>query len=410
MRQEGFKSGPGRWPAILAILTAAAAVLAAAGCSDDSENPAGPSGGNECGEILAVTTDYATGSLAVVSGDSTADVAKDVAAVHADAVARVHDGLVWIVNRLGADNIQVLDPAAGFSTIRQFSTGAGTNPRDIAFGEAADRAYVSRALSASLLEIDPRSGAHVREIALDVYADADRIPDMDRLLYVAPRIYVALQRIDFGGGTYLPVAPSMIAVYDTEADSLVDFDPALAGSQAILLQGLNPTAPMIWNARRGEILVPESGVYGVNDAGIERVDPVAGRSLGWMLREEALGGDLIDFVLSEANGGTVGIEGSERGFATASFPTATGFGTRLVAFDPSTGAVTDTLYSSDAYDLADLVLSRCGILFVCDRAYGSSGLRAFRAEDGSPLSIGTGAGGTISTGLPPFELVRLDDE
>ena len=79
-----------------------------------------------------LTTDFSTGSLSVNALGTTA-VTKDVAAVHSDAVMRWYGGLLYVVNRFGQDNIQVIDPAQGYATVRQFSTGNGTNPQDICF-------------------------------------------------------------------------------------------------------------------------------------------------------------------------------------------------------------------------------------------------------------------------------------
>ena len=64
--------------------------------------------------------------------------------------ARWHDGLLYVVNRFGQDNVQVLNPAQGFATVQQFSTGAGSNPHDIAFASPV-KAYVTRYELADLL-------------------------------------------------------------------------------------------------------------------------------------------------------------------------------------------------------------------------------------------------------------------
>ena len=63
-----------------------------------------------------------TGRLATIDLDTFA-VSTNVAEISSDPVARTADGLLYIVNRFGADNIQILDPAAGFETTAQYSTG-----------------------------------------------------------------------------------------------------------------------------------------------------------------------------------------------------------------------------------------------------------------------------------------------
>ena len=88
-----------------------------------------------------ITSDFITGSASTVSLPAPYTVTQNVASVHGDAVARFFDGLFYVVNRGGADNIQMLDPGAGFSTVREFTVGTGSNPHDIALASAR-KAYV----------------------------------------------------------------------------------------------------------------------------------------------------------------------------------------------------------------------------------------------------------------------------
>src|SRR5438552_1183735 len=104
-------------------------------------NPAGPSAAAAAeSRAFVVTSDFQSGSFSVVNLDTRA-VSEDVAGVWSDATLRWYDGKVYVVNRAGQDNIQVIDPAASYATVFQFSTGAGSNPQDIAF-EAPTRALV----------------------------------------------------------------------------------------------------------------------------------------------------------------------------------------------------------------------------------------------------------------------------
>src|SRR5262245_44680957 len=48
-----------------------------------------------------------------------------------DPVVRVDSGRIFVVNRFGADNVTVVDGQI-FALVAQFSTGAGTNPQDVA--------------------------------------------------------------------------------------------------------------------------------------------------------------------------------------------------------------------------------------------------------------------------------------
>lgn len=363
----------------------------AAGCGDDNGTKPDPPGPTECGRILVVTTDYAVGSLATIQGDSSLAVQSSLASIHSDARARVHGDFAYVVNRLGGDNVQVVNMAEGFQTIRQIPMGPGSNPYDIAL-VSGSRAFVSRFGSTGLIEFDPSTGAVRDTIDLSPLADGDGIPDMDRLFYRAPYLYVSIQRIDFGGGTYAPVPPSYLAVVDTRDNSLVDVDAQTAGVQGIALAGLNPSAPMIWDEASSLLLVPETGLYGELDGGVEKVDLERRESAGWLVREEALGGDLIDFALS-SNG---------RGYAAVSLPGESGSVTSIVRFDPATGAAIGAITTSDGYDFSDLIVTRCGYLMVCDRSYTQPGVRIYDAVSDQEELLRL-----VLTGLPPFELVEV---
>lgn len=374
-------------------LLAVTVTLILCGCSDEPTKPKDYLS-QECGSYVVITADYdfASGSLSVVAADTTGSVLNDLASIHSDAIARAHQGLIYVVNRFGQDNVQIIDPGANFTTIRQIPVGAGSNPHDIAF-VSGEHAYVSRYGSDGLLEINPATGAIGDTISLAAFADGDGIPDMDRLLYREPYLYVSIERIDFGGGTYAPVAPSWIAVIDTRSNEVVDLDSSEPGIQGIRLVGLNPSAPMIFDSAENRLLVPEVGSYGVMDGGVEKVDLGAGVSAGWLVREDALGGDLIDFALAP-NG---------RGYATVAIAGGT---TALVAFDSATGErVGDAIYTSPGYDLSDLAVTECGALIVCDRNYEKPGLRIYDAASGRPIRT---VEQPVSVGLFPFELVEIE--
>src|SRR5439155_7133734 len=91
---------------------------------------------------FVLTSDYSSGGLSAVDLGTRA-VSRDVATVYSDAVERWYQGRLYVVNRYGADNVQVIDPSAGYATVRQFSVGPGTNPQDIAF-VSPTKAFVSR--------------------------------------------------------------------------------------------------------------------------------------------------------------------------------------------------------------------------------------------------------------------------
>ena len=91
-----------------------------------------------------VVTDFQTGSFGTISLDEPhlATPADPSRRLNSDAVVQTYGGLVYVLNRFGADNVQVLDPAHNFVTTLQCSTGAGSDPSDIAF-VSPTKAYVA---------------------------------------------------------------------------------------------------------------------------------------------------------------------------------------------------------------------------------------------------------------------------
>ena len=59
--------------------------------------------------LFVTTTDFQTGSIAFIPpGSEEAEV--NLLNIHGDASARFYDGKIYVINRLGQDNILVLDP------------------------------------------------------------------------------------------------------------------------------------------------------------------------------------------------------------------------------------------------------------------------------------------------------------
>jgi len=323
-------------------------------------------------------TDFTTGSL------SAADLSPrtphcDVSGVNNDASLRFYDGRLYVVNRFGGDNIQVIDPAT-YATVKQFSVGNGANPHDIAFASPT-RAYVTRFESTDLWIVNPASGAHTGTISLAAYADADGNPEMDRMIMVGPLLFVSLERVD-RNNSYQPTDTSLVAVIDTRADTLVDCNAALPGRQAIRLQLKNPFTTFQFDRATSRLLIGCVGFFGALDGGVERIDPVLLASDGVAITEAALGGDLNDVVWGDAQ--------------TSWAIVADGGGnTKFVSWRAATGALLATLWNPGGYVLADAEQNDRGELWVCDNSFSSPAVRVFSAATGLPV------GSDVTCTLPP---------
>ncbi len=363
-------------------LLAAALLLAASlpGVSSDS--------------VVVIASDYSvSGAVSTVGVLPPWNVDANVASVHSDAVARERGGLIYVLNRLYADNVQVLDPHSGFATLIQFSVGPGSNPEDIAF-VSDTRAYVSRYESAWLLEVDPTTGAVTDSIDLSGFADADGLPEMSGLAYVGGRLFVAVQRID-RDLYWTPVPPSYLVVVDPATNDLVDVDPGTPGTQAIELAATNPYGEILVDEATGHLLVTESGSWGVLDGGVEVIDPATFQSLGFATTEAFLGGDLNDI--------TRDVDGRAHAVISVTSP---GWEAFVVAWDMASGALIEEVHRPGGWNVADIEVHHGSAqLFISDRTYTDPGVRIFDAATGEES-----ASGPVFVGLPPHDLVLLGSD
>jgi len=372
------------------LLTFGALVLAAtlAACSSggvEDRTPGDTPPPLDGTSAFVVTTDFQTGSFAVFPVLQPEAVARNVERIHSDAVARAHDGIVYVVNRLGGDNIQAIDPAAGYATRWQCSVDNGSNPHDIAFA-APDKAYVTRYERATLLVVDPTTGpdcaGFVRgEVDLSAFADGDGLPEMDQAVVVGGRLFVTLQRLD-RRNFFRPTDKSVIAVVDVATDTVVG---------AIDLTGTNPfaeSAGLAPDPATGKIVLTEVGEFNrIDDGGLERIDPATLTAEGFFVTEQDLGGNVSDVVIvDDHHAYAILLDASAR--------------SKVVRFDPTTRQVVATLASADEF-LVDIELGPDReTLYLTDRTLRRPGVRRFAIAADVELEPSP-----IDTGLPPFDVV-----
>ncbi|MBD3348497.1 MAG: hypothetical protein GF400_04800 [Candidatus Eisenbacteria bacterium] len=343
--------------------------------------------------VVSVNSDYdVSGRVATLDVLAPWSVDDPVASVHSDADARYHDGLVYVVNHLYADNIQVLDPEQSFATVLQFSVGPGSNPQDIAFLSDA-RAYVSRHERTHLLDVDATTGAVNDSIDLSPLADADGIPEMSAMAVHGGYLFVAVQRLD-RDYYWVPVPPSCLAVIDTATNTLVDVDGTTPGVQGIELPFTNPYRDIHVDETSGLMYVACSGSWSSLDGAIVEVDPVSLQVTGTVATESQLGGELYDFTLP--------LGARAHAVVSTSTPDWEQF---CVAFDWSTGEKIGDVWKPGGYSVMDVEMHEgSGQLFVSDRSYASPGVRVFDAAEGSQLTTGP-----LAASLPPHDLLVVGD-
>jgi len=337
--------------------------------------------------LFVVTTDFQTGSTAFLAPKSQTPET-NLLTIHSDAVARYYDGRVYVINRLGQDNILVLDEADLRTPLIQFSVGNGTNPQDIEFA-GPDKAYVSRLASTSVLVVNPQDGTQLGEIDLSGFADGDGFPEISEMAMVGSRLYVACQRLDQNSG-FVPTDVSYLVVVDAETDAVIDVDPEAEGVQGIPLAATNPNKIV---AVGQQIIVSAMGGFGDREGGVEVVDAVDYASSGLVISEADLGGDITFLAMVS----------STRGFAIVSDEN---FVNWLKPVDLASGAVGAALAGHSGGFTPSMVVDGARLI-VADRGTFSdpdaAGLLIYDAVSGKKTA------GPIPVGLPPLDIAVLGD-
>jgi hypothetical protein len=341
-------------------------------------------------EFILITSDYSTvGYVCSVQRASPWTVASDLEDVYQDAVARWHAGLYYVINRGDASNLQILDPAAGYQTIRQFSLGAGRGPSDIAFRDDGI-AFVSCYDTAELLKVDVEGGSVLDSYSTAAWADADGIPETGWMQAVGNRLFITCLRLDRNNYS-TPAGGSCLLVFDMAAEAWVDAIPATPEIDAIALTGENPYPKLELSRDRTWLRVGCTGWYGLLDGGIEVVELDGLTSLGFEISEAELGGDLLDF--ERVGTDAVWVVVSDPSFRTSI--------RRQVRDVPGV----EVLYQSATYGPVDIACDGASYVYAGDRTPGNAGLRVFAVASGSQLTAAP-----IFTGLPPALIVLPVDE
>tara|TARA_B100001250_G_scaffold414521_1_gene453513 strand:+ start:1699 stop:3111 length:1413 start_codon:yes stop_codon:yes gene_type:complete len=336
-------------------------------------------------DLFIVTSDYSTGSTAFLPGNSeTAEI--NVLPVHSDAVGNYQNGNIYIVNRLGQDNILVLNPEDPSQPIRQFSVGNGTNPHDIEIIDD-EKAYVTLYERAELLVVNPTNGVEIKRIDLSVFADSDGLPEVSKIERVGNVAYLSCQRLD-RNTDWGPADTSYLILVDTLSDELIDADATSSGVQGITLSVSNPNR-MVHAGRK--LIVSGAAHFGDRNGGIDIIDIDTKMSLGIAIGEAALGGDLNAIAMLDEN----------RGYAVISDEN---FTNSILPFDLSSKIIGQPLLGLSGGYISDIVIEN-GRLIVADQGSYSDpqsvGLKVFDAESGELLIS------RVDTGLPPVILIPL---
>ena len=338
--------------------------------------------------LTTASCDFVTGGVAEIDYASHAVTLFHPGVSAADAVVRVKDGRVFVLNRFGSNTVMELDPANDLDVAWECSVGTGANPHDIAL-VAPDKGYVTRFDSTKLAIIDPSAGPNRCEgflrgtIDLSPWADDDGFPEMDQMLVVGDQLFVSIQRLN-RDSFFRPGGKGAILVIDTKTDAVVDDIELTIENPLVETKGLyrDPHSGLIWIAGPGLLFAD------LTDGGIELVDPQSRASLGVIATGADLGGDLTDLV----------VVGKDRAYAIVA---TADFDVQLVEIDLATRTRGDVLLENDS-QMSDVELSESGELWVADRDCRNPGVRIFSIADNDEVTTKP-----IYPGLGPFSLEFL---
>lgn len=257
-------------------LVLASIVLCACDPSSGGSDPGGdPRSGCTC---VALGADYTTGvgTLARLELPSL-HVAREIVpmAASGDPVVRVPDGdgRVFVVNRLGADSVTIIDPST-WTVLSQFSTGAGSNPQDLAVH--GDRLLIAALGRPEVLAFDlngrNKPGASIPLPRLA--ADLDANPDATSILVKDSRAYVVLQHLE----QFEPAA----------AGQVVRIDLLTNTASATDLSAPNPVGLLRARSSAGDLVLPLVPGYSPTMGCLERISPEGPQ--GCLVQNADLGG------------------------------------------------------------------------------------------------------------------------
>ena len=394
--------------ATLCLLAAALLSLATlAGCSDDAEqdtcadNPSAATCADagldvtDTGEEPVVASCLVisaqgseSGAIAVLDLD-TLEVEADLTSTHRDARILVNDGDVYVINRLGADNVQKLTPGS-WSTAWQRSVGTGANPYDIAFD--GDRAWVVLFGDGAVAELDlaaTSAAAFLTGERVDVPLgplDGTRSEPVAIARHEGT-LLVLTQQI---GDDYQCADGAQGIIYAFDADTL---EPAAFFGEATSL-ALDTCNPGGWIVEDDALIVQSVGGYRISgntddDGAVERVDLTTGEATV-LFRESDVEDGLDTYALYPGAAGYWLVAAGD------DFQALT---LHRVTVNGSTVTVSDRIYSGAIWGLHE----HDGRLFLSERRADGAGIVVLDAATGEAITDEP-----IDTGFPPRGVAAVE--
>jgi hypothetical protein len=349
-------------------------------------NPMTDGGHTVVPRVVAVGADFQTGTGTLSKIEvSNLDVTQNVVAGAAsgDPVIRYHGKEIFVVNRFGFNSVTILD-AKTLQLVDQISTGANTNPQDVAI--VGQKLFVAALGSKGVIVINRSTGTKTEIDLATPLGDADGQPDCVSAYAVGTKVFVACSMQT----NFKSVLDSKVAVIDALTDTYVT---------SATLPYKNPfgffqRAPES-STFTGDLLIPlvDFGVFGDNTMPpmlqtrcVARVSTGGSLTTGCAIQNADLGGYPANMSAS-ADGKTLYLAVEE------SFTVG-----KLRSYNLETGTLdADPIGASTT--VFDVAACPNGDVAISDNKFDMSGVRVFRGtteRTTSALSIGNSP---VATGL-----------
>lgn len=264
----------------LALLAAVPFALGACLSNEEKEHPTLP----DAAYVFAITSDYKVGAYAAY-GLTSGTRLPDIESNHEDAAVRFHGGSdIFVINRLGRDNLQVVD-RNNLKVVMAVKFPDASNPQDV---EAKDgRLYVCFLAYDSILVYDQANGNRIGGIDIHAYADSDGFAEAAALRFAGDVLYAVVQNLDIHDPLYKPHANPKLLKIDVAKHTV---------EKAITLPFSNPQG-ITYDPSTGKLYIPCVGEYTDEkyqpklDGGIVAFDPALD-SATILASEEDLGGNV----------------------------------------------------------------------------------------------------------------------
>ncbi len=340
---------------------------------------------------FVVTSDFSVGNLTTLTTTTPRLSTPNVLGgegLHPDSVIRTFENWVFIIQRLGADSVVVLDSKDPSVSVKNYSTNdpgpdsPQSDPHDMAFVDLS-KAYITRYGQNDLLIVNPLTGERLGTVELSVFADSDGLVEMDQMVIVDGKLFVTLQRLD-RNNFFAASNSSYMVVIDTATDQIIDVDDTTPEIDAIILEGRNPFGRIAYLSTTDRIYVSNASNFSIADeyGGIEAINPNTNTTDGIILTDNELGGPLgVMAILNETTAYITVFDES--------------FNNLVVPFDFSARTVDTALACIGTSFIPSLAFDHNDMLYIADQDTNNPGIQVFDPSTNEKIE------GPISTGLPP---------